>query len=335
MSLPTTFFIGRGGAGPIGTYTGTLATGTTILNGYGIEFYDPTFSTSRGTNGSVGAGNFGQHTFIVPDNCKKIRVILIGAGGGSSDNPGNVTSAEGGPGVEFLMDVSPGDTHVLYVGKGGTGVSTGTTFLGDGGPSYIFPANGGGSAIAYAYGGRSTEWTSNNQNTTVSADINGTQPSVTLLSKGSGGTGGTYGGSTPAAATLYTDPSYPGVIAHGGGRATLNSPFGTGIGFGGGGGRMGQTSTSYRVSGGIYGYAGGVGSSQGGYAGLGPVGGWANEYNQHRPTYNVNAGAGGGSFGGAGGDYYSGGFGAGGLVRIWWASDQGDPDWILSGGNYV
>ena len=45
-------------------------------------------------------------------------------------------------------------------------------------------------------------------------------------------------------------------------------------------------------------------------------------------------GGGGGSYGGAGNDGWSGGFGAGGLVRVWWADSNGDPTWIETGGNY-
>jgi hypothetical protein len=285
--------------------------GQLVLGNYGVEMWSTGF----------GFGEFGTGSFVVPTGCTKIRAICIGAGGGANGNEENIRSGQGGAGVEGFITVTPGETLTCEVGKGGKGSSSSPS--GNGGNTSL---KRGGTVLMYAPGG-SRPGSSGSLTGNAGEQYVGTNISI-----GRGGSSGDYGGPSPAAESVSVALS--GAYAHAGGSATIGSPVGTGLGFGGGGGKMGTSNPADRTAGGIYGYAGGVGTSEGGYRGLGPVGGLSNDSGVDSSSAG-SSGPGGGSFGGAGGDYYSGGYGAGGLIRIWYASAAGDPNWINTGGNYV
>lgn len=307
-----------GGGGAPGQVLTPLLDGTVILNGYGLMIYKTGFSTAGSIPSDAGA--IQTVNFTVPENVTKIRVICIG-GGGASSGAENVISGQGGGGVEAFLDVTPGETLEVGVGLGGRGNFTSNP--GSGGNSYIKRA---GSTLLIGYGGLFA----NSDGTRVSGLIS----TGTSISVGYGGSRGPSG--QPFHAAEEVSLSLAGATAHGGGSSQLwgLSPFATGLGFGGGGGARNTDDPANRYSGGIYGFAGGNGVSTGGNAGLGPVGGWANDSNTNGAGTGVLSGGGGGSFGGAGVDNHSGGYGAGGLVRIWWASSTGDPTWIETGANY-
>lgn len=318
MSINSTFavaskrgFMGAGGGTLPAVATTALLDGTIILNGYGLMVYKTGFGQSATATAS----------FVVPLRVTKIRAICIGGGGGSEGNNENIRSGQGGGGVEGFLPVTAGETLTLQVGLGGQGRAS--TPSGSGGVSQILRS---GTTLMSAPGGGIPGVSG------TSIPSGGTQAVGTNISIGRGGSSGDYGGPTPGAAAISV--SLAGATAHGGGSATTSSA-GTGLGFGGGGGWQNTDNIANRIAGGIYGYAGGMGTNTGGYRGLGPVGGWSNDSNTDGAGTGVYSGAGGGSFGGGGGDYYSGGYGAGGLIRIWWASSVGDPLWIDSGANYV
>jgi len=289
--------------------------GEVILNGYGVEIYDTDFGFSSTPTTS----------FVVPKNVRKIRAIVIGAGGGSSGSQ-NVDGAQAGAGAEGFITVTPGETLTVGVGRGGQGRDTGNP--GDGGDSFI---RRGSTTLIQANGGVSTlsrTGSSNYSRSTFTFDS-----SVTQISGGRGGSGGSQNYSPQTDLDAQSEfVNLSGATAHAGGAGGWGNDIpvqrGFGIGFGGGGGWA--TSVGPRRDGGIFGFRGGSGDSGGCIRGGGPVGGEGNE----NFSTNGNSGGGGGSFGGSGVDGWSGGFGAGGLVRIWWASSDGDVEFIDSGGNY-
>lgn len=296
-------------------YVTPLLDGTLILSGYGLMIYKTGFGDLATTTAN----------FVVPANCTKIRAIAIGAGGGASGSE-NVVGAQGGAGIEAFITVTPGETLTVGVGLGGSGTSGGVA--GKGGNSYI---KRGSVTLIQGNGGLNTG--STNSASGLSRSTSSYDAGVTVISRGAGGTGGqeTY---TPQSDfnAISVSVALSGAVAHAGGaggwQSFDNTLYGLGLGFGGGGGWAG--SGSLTRAGGIYGYIGGSGSNGGGQIGGGPVGGWANDTN----SSSGYSGGGGGSFGGSGVDGWSGGYGAGGLVRIWWASSAGDPNWINTGANY-
>lgn len=313
------FGFAGGGAAIPGIYTTPLLSGTVILNGWGLMIYQTGFSDQGST--PTDASAIATASFVVPTLCTKIRVVCIGGGGGASGAE-NIISGQGGGGVEAFITVTAGETLTVGVGKGGVGNFSSNP--GSGGDSYIKRS---GTDLVRAYGGLPATATANTR-------VSGLITTGTTISIGYGGTSGNYGGSAPAADQQTL--SLSGATAHGGGSAQINggAPSATGLGFGGGGGQQATDDPANRWAGGVYGYSGGNGTNTGGNAGLGPVGGWANDFNTNGAGTGRNSGGAGGSFGGAGSDYYSGGYGAGGLVRIWWASNAGDSTYINSGGNY-
>jgi len=276
--------------------------GQVILSGFGFEAWDDVNSNS----------SYSTFNFTVPANVTKLRAIAIGGGGGSSGSL-NIVAGGGGSGVEGFINVTPGQTIECRVGRGGSGVGGGSA--GSGGESSILI---NGTAVLRANGGAAAG--SAGTAATYFYDSN----SVQLIS-------GADGGSTSSLSPSNISVSLAGATAHAGGAGKWNGGPGAGVGFGGGGGFAGNSfSATSGGAGGIYGYRGGAAHSGSSVRGGGPVGGWASD------SQNLNGGGGGGgSFGGAGVDGWSGGQGAGGLVRIWWASSQADVSWIESGANYV
>lgn len=307
----------------VGKFTAPLLDGTLILDGHGLMVYSVGFGSATVT----------ETNFVVPVGVTKLRAIAIGAGGGASGNQ-NVVGAQAGSGVEAFINVTPGETLIVGVGRGGVGSDSGTP--GAGGSSYI---KRGGTTLIQGNGGASTLGTNTTSGLSRSAVSYDTSTgTVTIISIGRGGTGGAQSYSPSSDFNAISESvALSGAIAHaggGGGWQDTGSSFGTGIGFGGGGGFAGDSAgpTGPFRSGGIYGFQGGSGSSGSGIQGAGPVGGWTN--GSGSGTQSGASGGGGGSFGGSGVDGWTGGYGAGGLVRLWWASSLGDPLWINTGSNY-
>ena len=299
--------------------------GNTILSGRGAEFYFDGESIA----------SIVTTTFTVPADCTKIRAICIGAGGGAGDQS-NVLGAQGGAGIEAYITVTPGEVLNLGLGQGGYADTNGAGY--DGGDSYIRRANA--TVLLNAGGGKGGSTSGRNSANSDLTD-GGTGNGVTVLSKGSGGPGSISTAASVTKALPIAVAGQPaGILSHGGGGgnwANTTLADGAGIGFGGGGGRSGNTSSEGPAPGGTYGYNGGFSYnngtilSGGSAAGLGPAGGSSPAWGSAA----ANKGGGGGSFGGGGVDGWVGGSGAGGLVRIWYASSTGEASWIDTATNYV
>jgi hypothetical protein len=259
----------------------------------------------------------GSQTFTVPAGVFKVRALAIG-GGGSGNRCGGCTGGGGGGGAKSLVDVTPGQTIAVVVGRGGGNTGTNAVHL-DGGDSFIAAPVG-----IQATGGK--------------ADGTAGVGSGGNLHNSKGGTGGPE--AVVDATMIVGAPGESGDA--GGAGAGLNGftyPYaGDGVGYGGGGG--GQNCQSYgglcdAGEGGENGYAGGEQSHDGG----GPSGGktgnaddnaWFWDNCSPHSYYN---GGGGGSFGGGGGNdgsgqgdkacavgLYLGGDGAHGYVRFEWGN---------------
>jgi len=298
--------------------------GNTILSGRGAEFY---------TSAETTTASHQITTFTVPAGCTKIRAIVIGAGGGAGSGS-NVQGGQGGAGIEAYITVAAAEVLTLELGLGGIAEGTGY----DGGRSSVLRADG--TVLLRAGGGKGNS-TSGRDSANTDLTDGGTGNGVTVLSKGSGGPGTISGTAVVTKAVAIAVAGQPaGILSHGGGggnwaNATLSD--GEGIGFGGGGGRSGNSSSEGPAPGGTYGYNGGFSYNNGNIlvggsaAGLGPAGGSSPAFGGSAQ----NLGGGGGSFGGGGVDGWTGGSGAGGLVRIWYASSTGEASWIDTATNYV
>jgi hypothetical protein len=273
--------------------------GQLILNGFGFE------SWSSG----YGNGTKTSFNFLVPFGVSKIRCILIGGGGGAMGSY-LFDASGGGGGIEFFCDVTAGETLTCLVGKGGVGGSSGNH--GNGGASIL---KRGATVLATGPGGHKS---ASSGGTT---SVTGTGSSfVTNISLGVGG----RQANPNAGQSVFLS----GAVGHAGASARWSSNVGTGIGFGGGCGAYAETSL-----GGLYGYRGNVLGNQATerFPALGPVPGKPNpENNPSKESGNC-----GGSFGGGALGILGAPSGAGGLVRIWWASSSGNSTWIESGENYV
>ena len=298
--------------------------GNTILNGRGAEFYTSTETTTASHQIT---------TFTVPASCTKIRAIVIGAGGGAA-NASNVQGGQGGAGIEAYITVAAGEVLTLELGLGGIVEGIGY----DGGRSSVLRADG--TVLLRAGGGKGNS-TSGRDSANTDLTDGGTSNGVTVLSKGSGGPGTISSTAVSTKALPIAVAGQPaGILSHGGGGgnwANTTLSDGEGIGFGGGGGRSGNSSSEGPAPGGTYGYNGGFSYNNGNIlvggsaAGLGPAGGSSPAWGGS----SANSGGGGGSFGGGGVDGWTGGSGAGGLVRIWYASSTGEASWIDTATNYV
>ena len=325
--------------------------GQLLFGGYGFEAWsNPVNNFSWGyspnSENSGSRHNYGASTpfnFTVPALVEKIRVVLIGGGGGSSGQH-NVQTGEGGGGYEGFIPVTAGETLTMFVGQGGGGRYSGPDGQpGDGGPSSLFRNPVSTTVpVIQARGGTGTEWTGTRQNGTFRAGgVNPGPPgSYSMISIGEGGAATGQGQATQTSSALLNggDSTLEGATWHGGGAGSGQGGSGIseGSGFGGGGGRW-QTSGTLG-QGGTYGFEGNGGGGSGTTKGnSGPVRGFGNpegKWDNASPFGATVGGGGGGSYGGAGNDGWSGGFGAGGLVRVWWADSNGDPNWIETGGNY-
>lgn len=231
----------------------------------------------------------GSHSFTVPANVTRIRVIAIGGGGGGASYGGG---GGGGGGGERLVEVVPGQQFSVVVGAGGPGGSYASA--GSAGSSSSFGAlltatgGGGGRTGTDHSGGVAFDSTPGAGGTAVGADV--------IYPGGSGGKGGVSGRSPTSGGN---GSAYSG--GGGGGGDVYQAGGGGGTGGtlgGGGGGGLGNTS---RPGGGGFEAGGASGGSFGG-----------------------NGGRYGGGGGSTDGRYPSGaqnGHGASGLVRIEWGGD--------------
>ena len=185
-------------------------------------------------------------TFTVPTGVRSISCVVVGGGGGSSRAENYRSGAGGGGGglAYGTFSVTPGSTVTVQVGAGGTAGTNVTNKAGNGGESRI------------TYDG-------------------------TIMLRGYGGVGGTYGIKTWAAGGRYFRSS----------QVTLR-----GGGYGGSGGYGAQNSS------------GGGGGGAGGYGGRGGNGGIGNS---GTGRYGRSGGGGGGGGHGATGEQNNGGGGVG------------------------
>ena len=345
MSLPHSFFMGKGGGG---FEWSALTTGDTYLGGTVLisnnKIMLQYYPTSRKTTGLTSYTSDLTGTFIVPDGVDNIGVWVVGGGAGGTGANFHAGGGGGGAAINGLQ-VTAGQSWTYQVGKGGRGGvdpnSTNNSWIG--GTVSNFAQNGGttffsNSTLSFsveAPGGTSGNSTTGNSSDTSDFGQGGTGTFTNLgnVSYASAyiGYGGRGGGReyAPTGAVVLGGGG-------GGGQPTVNwysrAPGGDGAGRwggGGGGGCAHDNSTSWlstHYPGGSpgdsnYSYSGGYGghtSSGGGYPngrygsdGGGPAGGRAY---QQADGYTLSTGqltngsAGGGGFpgGGGGASVYSG-----------------------------
>lgn len=249
---------------------GTLLLGTAITPTAAAEAATAGVSISFKSNGPADDSASGAvQTWVVPSDITAIGVTLAGAQGGSSYSDGT-----GGTTLRGVLDVTPGETLNIVVGRAGTA-----------GERYLFGGAGGGGTFIY-----------------TQADADG------LLAAAGGGGGA---GSNDSALPGVTSES--GGNGHQGGYGGTSGRGGQSVGLAsGGGGLLGdgqamwgdggqslangaQGGRSSRIHGGYGGGAGsahGCGAGGGGYSGGGGGG---------LDIYGTLAGSGGG-----GGSYFDG-----------------------------
>jgi hypothetical protein len=160
----------------------------------------------------------GKHTFTVPQDVSRIRIVALGGGGGGGGGGGNnYDSLSGGGGagggssavVSCLIRVRSGSTIFLVVGSGGAGGAGGSGLNNDGawgknGSDTI--VNIGGQTLASAEhgwegpGGDASGLTGNGNGTsrgggggdTKASRCEGTDPTITPGNGGTGGEAGNY-----------------------------------------------------------------------------------------------------------------------------------------------
>ena len=231
-------------------------------------------------------------TFTVPTGVRSISCVVVGGGGGSSRAENYRSGAGGGGGglAYGTFSVTPGSTVTVQVGAGGTAGTNVTNKAGNGGESRI------------TYDG-------------------------TIMLRGYGGVGGTYGIKTWAAGGRYFRSSQVTLRGGGyggsGGYGAQNSSGGGGGGAGGYGGRGGNGGIGNSGTG-RYGRSGGGGgggghgatgeqNNGGGGVGLDGKGSSGLGGSKNEPGAGGSGGASGGKAG-VGGTY---GGGAGGLPQMW------------------
>ncbi len=312
---PTAWSVTNGGQGSVngGTYatSGTISPGQTFtVRGTSSSSYSTTISfvvsigatqstwsiTSRAEPTEAVYTTAGTYTFIVPAGVTSVSVVCVGGGMGGGVTDGG---RAGSLGWKNNIAVTPGNSHSIVVGSGGTGRNDGQSGN-QGADSLFFTPTGSaivggfGSAFAGRYG---------------DGGGNGGQ---TNSSGGNGAGGYTGNGGTPGAAGDY-------------GGTPGNGTAGTG---GAGGGGRGSTFYGEDADeNGYFDYYGRTESGNGG--GVGLLGQGANGAGGTSATFHGGAGSGGsgtayGGGGGAGGFYappfeqFFGSNGGGGAVRIIW-----------------
>jgi len=232
------------------------------------------FQNQRSFGAAPGSCSFttaGTYSFVIPAGVTSVSVVVVGAGGARGANAGGLA-------YRNTISVTPGNSHSIVVGAGGTGIPSG--FNAD------TSATNSSAFCAIATAGKGS--------TTVGT------PSGTYTGGGnggrySGGAGG-YAGNGGAGATSGGSPGNAGAGGGGGGGGVSNSFGGAG---GGGVGILGQgcSGAGGAGSGGSFSLIAGRGGSGGG---------------------NGSACSSGGQYGGGGASDGAPRCGTGGAVRILW-----------------
>lgn len=329
MSLPHTFFIGRGGGDntPVITSLADILSsidseinGSEIThNGYGFMLY---------TGEHVGASMTLSATMDT-SKLDTIRFVLMGGGGAASNK--NITSGSSSGGIEGLINVSGQSSITLIVGAGGQASHTPpSNNRGGGGYSEI---KFGSTSIAMAEGGRQvdTSWYNSVRSTTTYQTTY-----CTPISRAAGGYGEPTN-QTGRQPQVVLNPTLSGAYAHGAcsGEHGINLAGDAALGYGGGGG--GTQGSTLQSPGGPLGYKGGLGGSGSGTSAEGPSVSAGTSYGKNAigigSQTHPAGGGGGGAFGAGGLEVYDIAQGATGLVKIWWASNTGDIGALSTVGN--
>lgn len=297
--------------------------GNMTHNGYGFMLYTG-YKTGRSVELTV--------DFDVT-NIDQIRFVVMGGGGGAS--PSNITSASSSGGLEGLLDTSSMTTLELVVGAGGDGSPSNSVSL-----NSVY--NGGNSIIrdsqtnyAVAYGGICPA-----HNGTPAHTVRPSTASsgITTISAADGGKGGASS-QVDIEPAVVTSPTLTGAYAHGAGagkHATDMSNWNA-LGYGGGGGGYNFGSGTNYFPGGPLGYRGGISDGGGGVSAQGPSTTNGTSYGKNSINYSGYThpvgGGGGGAYGAGGIEIYDVGQGATGLVKIWWAANDGDTAKLSTVGN--
>ena len=304
--------------------------GEVTHNGYGFMLYTGV-KLGRGTD---------MNAQLDTSNIDLIRFVLIGGGGSGAQD--NILFGSASGGIEGTIDTSSMDSIRLRLGSGGAGYSG----AGANAPSNS-DAHGGisrillddntniveaeGGLVASAGSGNEDGGYTDRPTTTFNSTY------VSAISRTGGGKGGgqNQAGREPA---VTLNPTISGAYAHGAcsGKHGVNLSSDVAMGYGGGGGGT-YTNTSNFSEGGPLGYRGGMGTSDDGFLAQGPTVTTGNSYGLNSIGFsgyaNPKGGGGGGAYGGSGGEVYDIGQGATGLVKIWWASNAGDPSVLATTGN--
>jgi len=281
-------------------------------NGHGFMLY----SGYKGGNGSLYTATMDVSALST------IRFVLMGGGGGGHSS--NIRFGSAGAGIEGLLDVTSQTSITLTVGSGGAANSNYSSFS-DGGTSSIKFSS---TVMASAAGGKqATNGSDQRAGTTTSS-------AVTVISRAYGGAEGT---SSDRSALVQTSPTLSGAYAHGAcsGKHGNDLSGDTALGYGGGGG--GTYGSTQPSPGGPLGYRGGLGTFNNGSVAQGPSVSAGTSFGRNSAGLQCytqpQGGGGGGAFGGAGGEVYDIEEGATGLVKIWWAANDGDAGKLSTVGN--
>ena len=286
-------------------------------NGYGFMLY---------TGEHAGAGANYTATMDVSE-LSTIRFVLMGGGGAASAL--NVKAGSSSGGIEGLLDVSGQTAITLTVGSGGQASGSVAT-AGTGGDSSI---KFGSTVKASAEGGLqsgASGFDSTRPTTSTSSE-------VTVISRADGGLGGSSRPQSSREPSVVTSATLSGAYEHGAcaGQHGTDLSGDTALGYGGGGG--GTYSSTTASPGGPLGYKGGIGVNTAGEAAAGPSVSAGTSYGKNsiglQGYTDPIGGGGGGAFGGSGLEVYDIAQGASGLVKIWWAANDGDGSKLSTVGN--
>jgi hypothetical protein len=192
----------------------------------------------------------GTQSFTVPSDVSQLEVILCGGGGGGAWHPNNNNTGGGGGGsvTYAVLAVTPGSSHTVTIGAGGSANASGGTSSfgsllsitgGSPGGTYFGNVSGwGGAAAGLGGSGGSTGTAQSYSNGAYALSANSGMPGAFGL----GGGGGSSLGGNIVSANGHSNPSGG---SSGGGRGgffdantSTNIPAGSGVansGSGGGG----------------------------------------------------------------------------------------------------
>jgi hypothetical protein len=249
------------------TVYGTLRSSGYVFSTQGFDFEQNDGNLTPTNKKKYTYSYTGAHqTLVVPEGVNWIFVKLWGAGGGAGKSGGWHYGADGGGGghTRGLFPVTPGDTLIVVIGRGGITVSGSTQSYGGGGTNGgvgddRYSGHGGGycgifikntlsqpTALAIAGGGggggASRAWCGNLGG--AGGGISGQRGASPYDGKfGAAGVGGTQAGGG-AGGTPFTRNGSDGSALQGGAGANPNYGGGGGGGyFGGGGGAFSEPNT--------------------------------------------------------------------------------------------